>query len=77
MNKEKDCRDCRYFVGCECFSGLTCDTFTPLIVKPTTKKEKIINDLKTTSLNQSEIARKYGVSRQYVSTISIELWGRK
>lgn len=24
----KDCRDCRYFVGCECFSGKMCDMFT-------------------------------------------------
>lgn len=25
--REKDCRDCRYFVGCECFDGQTCDLF--------------------------------------------------
>jgi transcriptional regulator with XRE-family HTH domain len=24
----KDCRDCRYFVGCECFSGQVCADFT-------------------------------------------------
>lgn len=26
--RERDCRDCRYFVGCECFSGQMCDLFT-------------------------------------------------
>ena len=25
--REKDCRDCRYFVGCECLDGQTCDLF--------------------------------------------------
>lgn len=24
---EKKCTDCRYFVGCECFDGKTCDLF--------------------------------------------------
>ena len=28
MSNEKDCRDCKYFVGCECFDGRTCDLFT-------------------------------------------------
>lgn len=27
MSEEKDCRDCIYFVGCECFSGSVCDNF--------------------------------------------------
>lgn len=27
MSNKKDCRDCRYFVGCECFDGETCDLF--------------------------------------------------
>lgn len=35
MSKEKDCRDCRYFVGCECFSGMPCDQFE--------KTEDIVN----------------------------------
>jgi hypothetical protein len=28
MTRKKDCRDCKYFVGCECFSGMTCRDFT-------------------------------------------------
>lgn len=28
MTRTKDCRDCKYFVGCECFSGITCRDFT-------------------------------------------------
>lgn len=27
-NKTQDCRECRYFIGCENFSGSTCDLFT-------------------------------------------------
>lgn len=35
--KERVCTDCRYFVGCECFSGTPCDLYTekesPTIIK--------------------------------------------
>lgn len=24
---EKKCSDCKHFVGCECFSGKTCDEY--------------------------------------------------
>lgn len=24
---KKDCRDCKYFLGCECFSGTPCNGF--------------------------------------------------
>lgn len=26
--REPDCRDCKYFVGCECFSGIPCTDLT-------------------------------------------------
>lgn len=32
-------------------------------------KKEIINDLKKKKLSQSDISRKYGVSRQYISQI--------
>ena len=38
-------------------------------VKDTTKQSDIINDLKCGELSQSDIAKKYGVSRQYVFQI--------
>ena len=39
------------------------------------KKELIVKDLQTTDMTQSEIARKYGVSKQYVSAVAAKLWG--
>lgn len=41
------------------------------------KKEMIIKDLQTTDMSQSEIARKYEVSRQYVSAVATALWSEK
>lgn len=28
QQSEEDCRECVYFVGCECFSGTPCNEFT-------------------------------------------------
>lgn len=51
MNKEKDCRDCRHFVGCECFSGSICDQFEEKVVtegEDTVSRPKYYNDSKIT-----------------------------
>lgn len=40
MNDKKDCRECRHFVGCECFSGAPCDQFEETVLL---KGEDIVN----------------------------------
>ena len=37
---KKDCRNCTYFEGCECFDGKTCDQFNER--KGKTKYEKLL-----------------------------------
>ena len=32
LSEDKSCHDCRYFLGCECFSGKTCDDYEETVI---------------------------------------------
>lgn len=54
MSKEqikKDCRDCRYFLGCECFSGMPCNEFE----QKHTEEKVMLNELYERVLNAEYI----------------------